>query len=120
MKILLTVVFCLLTMSCNSNSNSKQINYVGLSKEQLWISLCSQSGDAETSVIAYQYPDEGSYQQQRSVMINKSHSRNIPEVFNQAKKWRWDSPDRRFHTFFFDAKGKVISTKIADINSWRP
>jgi hypothetical protein len=90
--------------------NGSQDEYVGLSKTELWELLCRKSGTHGTPITAFDYAPDASGT--RHAMLTVEDASNMPEVFRTASRWRWDSQDRRFHTFSFDAAGRVSSVKV--------
>ena len=90
--------------------NGPQDEYLGLSKAELWELLCRKSGTDGTPITPFDYAPDASGT--RHAMLTAEDASHMPEVFRTASRWRWDSPDRRFHTFVFDTSGRVSSVKV--------
>jgi len=107
LALLLGLALCLgwVVLGGNPLGNTASEKYAGLSKEELWARLCRQSGSKETPITAFDFAPgaEGT----RHAMVTVSDAGRMPEIFRTARKWRWDSPERHFHEFFFNARGRV-------------
>lgn len=101
---------CLLFLGNQISRNTAQKEYVGMSKEKLWTLLCSKSGQEGTPITAFDFaPEAGGT---RHAMLTADDAGSMPEIFRTASKWRWDSPKRQFHEFFFNAQGEVDKVRV--------
>lgn len=96
---------------CQERGEDTARRYVGMPKKVLWNLLCETAGEAGTAIKAYDYPEGVSGR--RREMLYRHKQDEMPALFAQAKRWRWDSPEVRVHDFMFDVGDRVVEARAA-------